>query len=109
MRLQGYDFKLVARKGTEIPVADALSQAYLQDTGPGIRLFTVSSEEVHSVKQMSLPRIQEIREKTASDEVLQEVMKLVLYGWTKYKSQVTPVVMSYFECQGELNIINGIL
>jgi hypothetical protein len=33
MRLQGYGFKLIAKRGTEIPVADALSRAFLKETG----------------------------------------------------------------------------
>ena len=39
MKLQGYDFKLIAKKGTEIPVADVLSRAYISDTGNEMMVF----------------------------------------------------------------------
>ena len=32
MRLQDYDFKLIAKRGTEIPVADALSRQFIKDS-----------------------------------------------------------------------------
>ena len=34
MRLQQYDYKIVAKSGKDIPVADALSRAYLPETKP---------------------------------------------------------------------------
>ena len=41
MKLQGYDFKLVAKRGTEIPVADALSRAYIKTSDPKLSIYTV--------------------------------------------------------------------
>jgi hypothetical protein len=60
MRLQGYDFRLVAKKGTEIPVADALSRSYLPDKGPKLEIFTVSAEEIVTLQNISPPKLQEI-------------------------------------------------
>ena len=65
MKLQGYDFKLIAKKGTEIPVADALSRAYISDAD--LTVFTVSTLEISNTAQISPPRIEEIKEHTAVD------------------------------------------
>ena len=56
MRLQAYDFKLVAKKGTEIPVADPLSRAFVKETGPSLtgedsHIFTVTTQDIPSILQ----------------------------------------------------------
>ncbi len=60
-----------------IPVADALSRAYLKETAPTMDVFTVSTEEICNVKQMSPPRMAEIKKETEKDAGLQEVIKVI--------------------------------
>ena len=63
------------------------------------------------MKLLSPPRITEIREKTAADTELQEVIKILSSedGWPEHKSQVDPIVRPYFDFQEDLNVIDGIL
>jgi hypothetical protein len=116
MRLQGYDFKLVAKRGTEIPVADALSRAFLKETGPNLtdedsHIFTVTADEVISTKQMSPPRIAELQRETAQDDSLQAVISVLnsREGWPSARSQVDPRVRPYFDFHEEISLIDGIL
>lgn len=111
MKLQGYDFKLIAKRGTEIPVADALSRAYISDTGPDMTVFTVSTHEISNMTQISPPKMEKIKQHTTTDRELQSVIKTVTSptGWPNLKSQVDPVVKPYFDFQEELNVIDGIL
>jgi len=111
MKLQGYDFKLVVKKGTEIPVADALSRSYLQETEPQMEVFTVSTEENINVQQVRPQRLEEIRRKTAEDKELQALMKILASsrGWPETKSEVDPLVSPYFHVRGDLNAIDGIV
>ena len=114
MRLQSYDFRLEAKRGTEIPVADALSRAFLNDTGPNLtdekeHVFDVTVEEMSSIQRMSPPRVQEIRENTLKDEELQAVMKCIESGWPETRKEVDPVARVYFDYQEELWSLDGIV
>lgn len=108
MKLQLYDFKLIHKKGTEIPVADCLSRAYLQEEEPR-NIFEVTIDEMESMHQTSNERILEIRDKTATDVTLQEVIKVICEGWPVHRSQVREVVRPYFDSRSELNVIDGII
>jgi hypothetical protein len=114
MRLQGHDFKIVAKKGTEIPVADALSRAYLKDEGPNLtdeenHIFTVSATELQSVQQISPPRLKEIQEETRKDDEIQAVQKVIREGWPETRRQVEPIVRPYFDFLEELWVLDEIL
>ena len=111
MKLQGYDFQLIAKKGTEIPVADALSRAHLRDTAPVINVFTVSSSEIANVTRLSSPRLEEIKEKTVSDPELQAVINVVISpeGWPEQSADVNPLVRPYFDFQEEMNVVDKTL
>ena len=61
MRLQCYEFKLVHKAETVIPVADALTTAYLPGSGETVPIFTVPTEEVITSQLVTDPRIIQIR------------------------------------------------
>ena len=109
MKLQGYQFSIVARRGTEIPVADALSRAYLSGNNQKSKIFTVSTQEIVNVTQVSPRRLQEIKEKTVADKELQTVINTIAQEWPHIKSQVDYLARPYFDQRHDLNIIDGIL
>ena len=82
LKLQHYDFKLVAKRGSEIPVADALSRAFLKDTGPNLteddsHIFSVTAKEVKSTSSFSQERLTEVKEETAKDPALQRLISVL--------------------------------
>lgn len=82
MRLTQYDAESKYRRGPDMYLADTLSRAYLpQEHYPGRADQEV--ERVHSVNFLSIsePQIQEIREETAKDPVLQTLKATILNGW----------------------------
>jgi hypothetical protein len=115
MKVQGYDFKLVHKKGTEIPVADALSRAFVTDTGPNLtgdsnsHIFEASIDEVNSLKQVSPARLAEIRRCTLKDVTLQAVTKAIMEGWPSHRQNADPLTRPYFDCQEDLCVIDGII
>ena len=109
MKLQGYHFNVVAKRGTEIPVADALSRAYLTEENKNVEIFTVCTHEIVNTTQISPPRLREIQQKTATDPELQTVMQIITDGWPEHRSQADPRARPYFDVQDELTIIDGIL
>ncbi len=109
MRLQGYDFKLVHKKGTEIPVADCLSRFYIKETEPVFDVFTVDTEEVQTLEQISPKRVREIQTNTTTDPELQAVIGYVVEGWPDHRSQVESVVKPYFDARDVLSMIDGMV
>jgi hypothetical protein len=115
MKIQGYDFKLIHKKGTEIPVADALSRSFIADTGPNLtgdeqcHIFEVSKEEMVNIKQVSPSRLEEIKKETQKDTALQELTWYIKNGWPNSRQEVTPLVKPYYEFQEELCVVDDII
>ena len=81
MRLTQYDVEIKDRRGPEMYLAATLSRAYLpQEHYPGKADQEV--ERVHSMNFLSIsePQIQEIRNETAKDPVLQTLKAPILNG-----------------------------
>ncbi|XP_014679393.1 PREDICTED: uncharacterized protein K02A2.6-like [Priapulus caudatus] len=113
MRLQGYDFTLVHKKGTEIPVADALSRAHVNEPGPiltGEDIFLTRLEELNSVQQTSSPRMEQIRRETAQDSELKLLSHIVKSssGWPENKRKLDPRIAAYYDFRDEMNIVDGV-
>jgi hypothetical protein len=114
MKLQGYTFKLVAKRGTEIPVADALSRAYIPETGPNLtgeesHIFAVSEAELPQSGRVRTSTMTEIRNETKNDAGLQELITVIRQGWPEHRAQVGHIVKPYFDYQEELAIIDDII
>ena len=81
MRLMQYDVEIKYRRGPEMYLADTHSRAYLpHEHHPGKADQEV--ERIHSVNFLSVPepQIQEIREETAKDAILQSLKAVILNG-----------------------------
>ncbi|PFX12858.1 Retrovirus-related Pol polyprotein, partial [Stylophora pistillata] len=98
MRLTQYDVEIKYRRGPEMYLADTLSRAYLpQEHHPGKADQEV--ERIHSVNFLSIsePQIQEIREETAKDPVLQTLKATILNGWPSQRKELPPELHEYFK------------
>ena len=110
MRLTQYDVEIKYRRGPEMYLADTLSRAYLpQEHYPGKADQEV--ERVHSVNFLSIsePQIQEIREATAKDPVLQALKATILNGWPSQRKKLPPELHEYFKVKDELATQDGII
>ena len=103
MRLTQYDVEIKYRRGPEMYLADTLSRAYLpQEHYPG-----KADQEVERVRSVnflskSQPQIQEIREESAKDVVLQTLKATILNGWPSQSKKLPPELHEYFKVKDEL-------
>ena len=109
MRTQLYDTDLNYRKGSTMYLADALSRAYLPYNGS--QKIAEEFESVNMVEDIPMKpaTLQEIRDHTEQDEVLQELMKVIRTGWLETKHEVFHHLTPYFEIRDELSMQDGII
>ena len=109
MTLQQYSFKLVGKSGKDIPVADALSRAYLKDAYSNLLNDTyfcsVYATEVWGTTVFSERRQKQLTEETKKDKQFQKVKKAVMCGWSEYGQDVK----SFYQVRDELSVFNDIL
>ena len=109
MRVQHYHFTLVAKRGTEIPVADALSRAYISDTDVDQwQVFTTSLTEVKTTASFTDTRLKQLKEETEKDIGLQKLKHVIQAGWP-IRRDTDPEVKPYFDYQEEMAEIDGII
>ena len=111
--LQQYDFTVVDKSGKEIPVADALSRAYLKDTEANlmkdIRFTELYAEEVRGFNAFSVERQTELHTKTAEDETLQELKKQIEQGWPSERHEIASKIAPFWDSRDELSVTEGII
>ena len=106
LRLQQYDLEVSYQKGTELYVADTLSRAY-QEIGPN---DTLEEElEIHIVLPISTPKLNELREETLKDPVLQRLTKVILNSWPQRKSHLSPSIQNYWDYKEELTVFDDLI
>jgi hypothetical protein len=120
MFLQKYTLEVNYKRGKDLYIADTLSRAYLQTEEKIDRKMDVLSVDeklynfiadmnpLHHVPN-SQKRMEEIREATRKDEVMQEVIKYVRDGWPEERRQVAAEVKSSFDITEELTEETGLL
>ena len=85
LRLQRYSLEVTYVRGSEMYIADKLSRAYI----PGnASVHTVTFENIDMTEGLSVSpsRLQELRDATAGDCVLQKLIQVTLGGWPSQKS-----------------------
>ena len=89
MCIQHYGFKLVAKAGKDIPLAGALSRAYLPTTEPNlqeeIQNFDVFPVELPSIAAFRSSTLDEVRKETTKDTSLQKIIQLTNKGWPTHR------------------------
>ena len=110
MRLMQYDVEIKYRRGPEMYLADTLSRAYIpHEHHPGKADQEV--ERIHSVNFLSVsePHIQEIREETAKDVILQSLKAAILNGWPSRRECLPTELRHYFNIRDELAAQDGVI
>jgi hypothetical protein len=110
MGLQQYDFELIAKRGKDIPLADALSRAYLPTVEPDLQNETqVFLTEVPSVTAFKSSTLEEVKKETAKDPCLQKLMATVHNGWPENKQEVDSEVAPYWDFRDTITHTEGLL
>ena len=110
LKLQKYQFELKHVPGKKIPVADALSRAYLPYCYSSIS--KKADMQVHMMVK-SLPISSEkydkmIRE-TETDENMKKLKCFIMNGWPEHKHQIPDVVKPYWNFREELHCADGLI
>ena len=112
MRLQIYDLKHIAKKGTDIPVADALSRNFvkLKTTDENFKMmFNISAEKAISTKHFTKQRLIDVKNETEKDETLQKLKETIINGWPEHRQFLHPSIKPYWDIREDIAILDGIL
>lgn len=104
MRLQGYNITVIYTPGKHMHLADALSRAYLPGIKPDIEIVNVA----HYLP-ITEPRLDELRQATEEDYVLQTLKSVILSGWPDNKDDLPPGIEQYFPFRTELTVHDGLV
>ena len=104
LRIQGYTYKLIYKKGTNIPVADALSRAPVESSK---EVYTLSNAAYSS---LTTERFDQIRMETDKDITLNALKEVIAHGWPESKSVLQNQDLNvYFSYRDELSLEDGII
>ena len=108
LRLQRYNLEVTYVRGSEMYIADTLSRAYI----PGnASVHAVSFADIDMTEGLSVSprRLQELRDATVSDCVLQKLIQVTLGGWPSQKSDTDLDVRAYYNVRHKLTMQNGLV
>ena len=112
LRLQKYDLQVEFTPGSEIPVADTLSRAYLtHHVKPEVPEQEIRCH-VHSIIKslpVSASKLDEFKRETAKDENLQKLKHFIQEGWPEDKKTIPDAVKPYLTHQDEISEAEGIM
>lgn len=107
LRAQRYNFDLIYKPGTKIPVADTLSRAPLETTEHDNKEINIVCG-IHTlpIKGTCLEKIQDASTK---DEEILALKQMITKGWPEDRVDVSPIIRSYFDYRDELGIQDGVV
>ena len=112
--MQKYDYTLEYKPGREFLLPDMLSRAPLRDTTDINNMEEEIALHVHLI-QSSLPvsklKLEEIREETAKDESLKDLIENIKRWWSEAKACqcIINITRMYWDVRDELSELNGII
>ena len=99
------------KPGSELALPDMLSRAPLPETD----INNVEEEtalQIHLIQSslpVSKPRLEEIREETAKNESLKDLIEIIKRGWPETKACVSNSTRVYWDVRDELSELTGII
>ena len=84
LRLQRYSLEVTYGRGSEMYIADTLSRVYIPGNA-SVHAVTFADIDMTEGLSVSTRRLQELRDATASDCVLQNLIQVTLGGWPSQK------------------------
>ena len=108
LRLQRYSLEVTYVRGSEMYIADTLSRAYIPGNA-SVHAVTFENIDMTEGLSVSPSRLQELRDATASDCVLQKHIQVTLGGWPSQNSDTDLDVRAYYNVRHELTMQNGLV
>ena len=108
LRLQRYSLEVTYVRGSEMYLADTLSRAYIPGN-PSVHAVTFAEIDMTEGLSVSPRRLQELRDATANDSVLQKLIQVTLGGWPSQKSDTELDVRAYYNVHHEVTVQNGLV
>ncbi|XP_060079959.1 uncharacterized protein K02A2.6-like [Ylistrum balloti] len=110
LAMQRYDVEVVYKPGKLMFLADHLSRAYLKETKE-VLVPDLQVNEIHLTAYLpvSPEKYKQLKEATATDDELQKLQDIVLYGWPDNKVDVPAELRSYWTFRDEISCIDGLM
>ena len=86
-------------------IADTLSRVYISGNA-SVHAVTFADIDMTEGMSVSPRRLQELRDATASDCVLQKLIQVTLGGWPSQKSDTDLYVRAYYNMRHQLTMQN---
>jgi transposase InsO family protein len=112
MRLMRFNPKVSHVPGKQLVIADALSRSpmpYRETDDDTVRAIAEYVDSVQAFWPASSEKLQNIKTATTQDAILKLVAKYTSTGWPAYISDIAPEAKPFFQIQGELSIVDGLL
>jgi hypothetical protein len=107
LKLQPYSLQVQYKRGTDIPIPDALSRLYLNSYGEKL----VDDDACVSVVEFSFTsdKQKQLVEATKYDPELQALITIVQSGWPEQRCDLPSEVKPYWDFRDEIVVQNGIV
>ena len=104
-----FTFKFVP--GKDIPVADTLSRAFINDSSPEIpeHEFNCFVHVINDHDTISNLKLSQFTVETSKDPVLKKLKDHVLNGCPNYRKQVDSAVRPYYNVRDEITLYQDVL
>jgi len=90
-------------------IADALSRAYLPETGSPDNELEAQVHMVMSNLPVSNEKLDEFKKESKEDVILTKLKETVLNGWPEKKSQTAKEIQGYWNFREEISVVDGVL
>ncbi|KAK3703041.1 hypothetical protein QZH41_018854 [Actinostola sp. cb2023] len=107
LKAQKNDINVIYKPGTQMYLADTLSRSYITGSKSSKEEF----EHIKATKSVPMTgrKKQRIKERTARDEVLQQLKRVILSGWPEDGSSVPTTLTPYYGFRDELAVHDGLI
>lgn len=113
MRLLSYNFTVRYVRGKEMADADAFSRKPVEQPTQRdeVAELEIETHVAHVIQMLpaSNERINEIREETKKDKKLQELSKIIKFGWPSTQKELTEAIKPFWTCRAELTEHHGLI
>ena len=113
LRLQRYRLKVIYKKGSSLWLADTLSRATLPTTNTSphtnFEVFRLNIEEDNSTPGLKSQTLAEIKEATANDQTMADLINTITCGWPDRKCELPPHLTPFWTYRDELTVCDGVV
>ena len=106
LRIQGYDLDIRYRRGKDMTLVDTLSRAFLMRPSEQQDIEQVNSLDFVRIRK---ERLDELKEATSKDEVLQTLKSVIMTGWPEDRITLPTELTPYFSFRDEMSVQDGLI